>query len=77
MRQQPYAHALKLWVMLRLGDGWMGLMESRVTPLLSGCYIGLRCGMQAGNGGEDIPLVTNGSRKTSLWPTTPEAHQYC
>ena len=30
--------------MIGLGDGWMGLMESRP----SGCYIGLRCGMGVG-----------------------------
>ena len=30
-----HAHAFKLWVMLRLGDGWMGLMGASVPhPLL-------------------------------------------
>ena len=26
-----YAHALKLWVMLRLGDGWMGLLRGALS----------------------------------------------
>ena len=24
-----YTHVVKLWVMLRLGDGWMGVMRDR------------------------------------------------
>ena len=38
-------------LMLGRCDGWMGLMGSRAAPLLSGCYISLRCGMRVGDEG--------------------------
>ena len=42
------AHATMLVVIIGRCDGWMGLMGSRAAPLLSGCYISLRCGMPVG-----------------------------
>ena len=59
-------HAVKLRAMIGRCDGWMGPMESRGRPPLSGCYRRLRGGMRVGN--EEGAMQSEGHQKSLNYP---------